>query len=155
MSDRVAVMNGGRIEMTGTPVEVYRRPRTEFVAQFLGHCNFITGTVRERTSPGEGVVQTVFGAVAIDMESVPAAGSAVRLMIRPEDLMPVSNVADTDALQIHAELSGTMYFGEHQEADACSQGQSLRIKVQGAALADGQRLALRLRQPRCWAFAAA
>jgi ABC-type Fe3+/spermidine/putrescine transport system ATPase subunit len=43
MSDRIAVMNSGAVEQTGTPEEVYRRPRTRFVASFLGAMNWIAG----------------------------------------------------------------------------------------------------------------
>ena len=45
LSDRLVVMNHGRIEQVGTPVELYRKPRTAFVAQFLGHPNFLSGEV--------------------------------------------------------------------------------------------------------------
>jgi len=45
LSDRLVVMNQGRIEQAGTPIELYRKPRTPFVAQFLGHPNFLFGTV--------------------------------------------------------------------------------------------------------------
>jgi ABC-type Fe3+/spermidine/putrescine transport system ATPase subunit len=44
MSDQIAVMNRGRIEQTGTPQEIYLRPRTRFVASFLGAVNWIDGT---------------------------------------------------------------------------------------------------------------
>ena len=43
LSDRIAVMNGGRIEQVGTPEEVYLRPRSRFVASFLGAVNWING----------------------------------------------------------------------------------------------------------------
>lgn len=43
LSDRMAVMNGGRIEQTGTPRELYRRPGSRFVAEFLGDMNWIQG----------------------------------------------------------------------------------------------------------------
>lgn len=46
MADTVAVMNGGLIEQMGTPVELYERPRTTFVANFLGQSNLLRGTVR-------------------------------------------------------------------------------------------------------------
>ena len=48
LSDRLVVMNHGRIEQAGTPIELYRKPRTPFVAQFLGHPNFLFGMVAER-----------------------------------------------------------------------------------------------------------
>jgi len=47
LSNRIAVMNAGCLEQEGTPAEVYERPRTRFVADFIGLTNFITGTVRE------------------------------------------------------------------------------------------------------------
>ena len=43
MSDRIAVMNNGRLEQTGNPEEIYLRPRTKFVAEFLGSVNWIDG----------------------------------------------------------------------------------------------------------------
>ena len=46
MSDRLVVMNAGRIEQLGAPREVYERPRTRFVAGFIGTSNLISGTVR-------------------------------------------------------------------------------------------------------------
>lgn len=62
MSDHIAVMNQGRIEQVGTPEEVYLRPRTRFVAGFLGAVNWIDGmglrpevTRISRSAPGNGV----------------------------------------------------------------------------------------------------
>jgi spermidine/putrescine ABC transporter ATP-binding subunit len=58
LADRVAVINHGRIEQVGTPVEVYERPRTAFVAGFIGRSNFFRGEVVEATADGErGVLQ--------------------------------------------------------------------------------------------------
>ncbi|TGB07089.1 ABC transporter ATP-binding protein [Streptomyces sp. MZ04] len=48
MSDRIAVLNAGRIEQTGTPAEIYERPATSFVAGFVGTSNVLTGPVAER-----------------------------------------------------------------------------------------------------------
>ncbi len=43
MSDRIAVMNGGRLEQVGTPEDIYLRPRTRFVAEFMGAMNWVNG----------------------------------------------------------------------------------------------------------------
>lgn len=48
MSDRIAVMNHGRIEQLGTAEEVYSRPRSRFVAQFIGDTNLLEGCVADR-----------------------------------------------------------------------------------------------------------
>lgn len=75
-ADRIAVMNNGRVEQIGTPEEVYYRPRTRFVAQFLGTTNLITAEAIGATA------LTEFGRVNLDR---PATGR-VTLSIRPEHL---------------------------------------------------------------------
>ena len=48
MSDRIGVMNAGRLEQVGAPAEIYDRPRTRFVAEFIGEINLIEGAISER-----------------------------------------------------------------------------------------------------------
>ncbi len=48
MSDRIAVMNGGRVEQVGAPTEIYERPRTRFVADFIGEINLLEGGAHPR-----------------------------------------------------------------------------------------------------------
>lgn len=153
MSDFVAVMNAGRIEMTGTPAEVYKRPRTVFVAQFLGHCNFIDGTVRERISEFSGIAETPFGSIAIAMENMPREGFGIKLLVRPEDLI-VAAQPGAGNLAIKARVANTMYFGEHHESEAIVGEHSLRFKANGVPASDGGEIVLSLREPQCWAFAA-
>lgn len=82
MSDRLAVMNRGRIEQLGPPKDVYEQPDTTFVASFLGISNLVTGTARPGTDRrcvvkvGEFELQAAQGAVATRGET--------KLMIRPE-----------------------------------------------------------------------
>jgi iron(III) transport system ATP-binding protein len=154
MSDYIAVMNGGCIEMAGTPEEVYKRPTTEFVAQFLGHCNFLPATVRERRSAGSGIAETPFGSVTTDMLAMPEVGSAIKLLLRPEDLVTVTEASIPGNLVIRAKAANTMYFGEHHESDAVVGDMVLRFKANGVPIVDGGELNLSLRAPRCWAFPA-
>jgi spermidine/putrescine transport system ATP-binding protein len=56
MSDRIAVMNGGQIQQIGTPVEIYEKPRTRFVASFIGHTNLLSGIVVEKQPAGDYLV---------------------------------------------------------------------------------------------------
>ncbi len=53
MSDRIAVMHGGRVEQLGTPEDLYDRPTTRFVADFIGTTNLLTGAV-ESAGTGAG-----------------------------------------------------------------------------------------------------
>ncbi|MFC3852923.1 ABC transporter ATP-binding protein [Salinispirillum marinum] len=55
MSDRIVVMNQGRIEQVGTPVEIYQQPATEFVAGFIGSANFLRGVVVEKKNTQHAV----------------------------------------------------------------------------------------------------
>jgi putative spermidine/putrescine transport system ATP-binding protein len=80
MSDRICVMNDGRIEQLGTPFEIYNNPTTRFVASFVGTLNVLTGTV----------VDTATGRIAIDGQEVVAVrgtnGAAAGVALRPEAL---------------------------------------------------------------------
>jgi len=90
LSDRLAVMNAGRLEQVGNPLEIYRYPATPFVAGFIGHTNFLHGRV-EQVEAGRAVVLLEAGAgEAAATVTVPAGqlapGQAVTLAVRPERL---------------------------------------------------------------------
>ena len=92
MADRIAVMNGGLIEQFGSPTEVYERPRTHFVANFIGQANFLAARVGAETGRAnlageshykvevDGLGQ--FGAIG----STGLSGSSHELVIRPHRL---------------------------------------------------------------------
>jgi len=83
LSDRIGVMNKGRIEQIGTPKEIYRHPETTFVASFIGHTNRLEGTVighageRAQVRIGEAIVAAVAGDAPL--------GTRVALFIKEED----------------------------------------------------------------------
>jgi iron(III) transport system ATP-binding protein len=81
LSDVVVVMNEGRVEQVGTPVEVYARPANRFVADFIGKANFLEGRALD-------AVTIEVGGVQIDVPNgVPhPAGTAVTALVRPEAL---------------------------------------------------------------------
>ena len=88
MADRIVVMNAGRIEQAGPPIELYDRPANKFVAGFLGSpaMSFIPGTLDR--SDGQPMVRTASG-VALPVGATGAAeGRAVDVGIRPEDYRP-------------------------------------------------------------------
>jgi iron(III) transport system ATP-binding protein len=83
MADRIVVMNQGVVEQVGTPVEVYTRPRSPFVARFVGRMNFIEATACERTGWAQlGAVEMRHGAAE---PLVP--GTRLTLAIRPEEIV--------------------------------------------------------------------
>ena len=84
MSDRIAVMHDGRFEQVGTPAEVYDRPRTSFVARFVGTANIVEGRVAENRN-GTLMVHAAGGEVpALCCGCGKQAGDGVTLAVRSE-----------------------------------------------------------------------
>jgi iron(III) transport system ATP-binding protein len=86
MADRMAVLTRGKIGQIGAPEEIYRRPLSAYVANFIGETNLIEGTAietRGRFTQAETAAGPLVGRLT-DPEWTPAPGEALRLSIRPE-----------------------------------------------------------------------
>jgi len=82
ISDRIVVMYGGKAEQVGTPFQIYNRPATKFVANFVGTLNVLEGTV---TDPASGAVQVGANSVMLKGKlNGSKAGDTVSLALRPE-----------------------------------------------------------------------
>ena len=81
MSDRIAVMNRGKVEQIGTPTEIYERPRTRFVADFIGRANLWQDRIA--AVGAKGSVITTTGLRGICAKPV-LVGQTVTLSLRPE-----------------------------------------------------------------------
>ncbi|KAB1192873.1 ATP-binding cassette domain-containing protein [Haloferax sp. MBLA0076] len=105
VSDRVAVLNRGRVEQVGEPRDVYHRPRTEFVAEFVGENNVLHGVVESRLE-AEGVEVDVDGHSFILDGVDKSAGESLTFCVRPENLR-----AGTETNQIRGTITGTEFQG--------------------------------------------
>jgi ABC-type Fe3+/spermidine/putrescine transport system ATPase subunit len=129
MADRIAVLNEGRLEQLGTPHEVYRRPVSRFVADFIGYANFIDVTV-------DGDV-----AVLRDGTRVPCAGGrasgAATLMLRPEALH-LGNGAATPEGSVTGRILNASFLGNHVRVTVDCPGFTapLSLDLQGQDVAD-------------------
>jgi ABC-type Fe3+/spermidine/putrescine transport system ATPase subunit len=94
LSDRVVVMEAGRVQQVGRPEEVYRRPATAFVARFLGRANFLAGRVAEAVAGGT-VVAVDGGGLSVQAASrlELAPGQPVRAVVRQEAIRFVAEPA--------------------------------------------------------------
>jgi spermidine/putrescine transport system ATP-binding protein len=92
MADRIAVMNEGRIEQIGTPEEIYRRPESRFVADFIGESNFLEV---ERGSDGRVVARD--GSI-LPCSAPPGDWKRATLMIRPESVQIVAGNGHKEGL---------------------------------------------------------
>jgi iron(III) transport system ATP-binding protein len=114
IADRICVMNHGRIEQVGTPSEIYERPRTRFVADFVGKTNLLSGTLNgsDRFDLGNGV------ALPVAPDTAASANGEIAVSLRPHDVLlrePGKDAGGTTADGYHR-YSGTVqecfYFGE-------------------------------------------
>ena len=152
MSDRLAVMSGGRIEQVGPPNEVYDNPATEFVAGFLGASNLMAAEVAERHGELTSVRLDGGQTLRIRSERVDGHGSRVRIGVRPEKLvvMPAAESAGREWNSLEGIISLSVYTGiGHQYTVTDAQGRDFSAYVQnrdvsGAAVqGDAVRIAWR------------
>jgi ABC-type Fe3+/spermidine/putrescine transport system ATPase subunit len=129
ISDRIAVMRAGQVEQVGTPTEIYRRPATPFVAEFVGTTNLLSGTMR-----GTEV------AVGGDLFRAPNGnGGTVSFSLRPEALRVLR--ADEPAPEGWPVLRGRVGFVEFLGALTRAEvilpgGTTLRMATVGAPVGD-------------------
>jgi spermidine/putrescine transport system ATP-binding protein len=102
MADVIAVMNQGRIEQLGPPDQLYERPRTSFVARFLGASNLLEGTVEDRDT-----IRLRSGAVIRVADELPQPGTAVAAGVRPEKL----RLAEDGANRLSGTVKELSYVG--------------------------------------------
>jgi spermidine/putrescine ABC transporter ATP-binding subunit len=102
MSDRIAVMEKGRIEQVGLPGDLYARPATRFVADFLGESNLLEGTAQSASAKVPG-----FGSVPLPG---PQAAGPVTLLLRPEALR-LGAEAETVACRGRGTVIDTVFLG--------------------------------------------
>jgi putative spermidine/putrescine transport system ATP-binding protein len=112
MSDRIAVMFESRLQALGTPREIYDRPRTKFVAEFIGGCNFLTGRVLNsddqlsRIEIAEDVTVSVpTGSRAL------RSGEAATICIRPESI-ECASAGDDNRTGIPGVVTEIVYLGD-------------------------------------------
>jgi spermidine/putrescine transport system ATP-binding protein len=115
MADRIAVMNLGVIEQLGTPYEIYRRPSSRFVADFIGDANFLDVTI-------DGDVATLTDGTRVGSAGATVNGPAT-LMVRPESLR-VAEVDDAPAGSVRGRTLQSSFLGTRTRVaveTACSQ----------------------------------
>ena len=113
MSNRVAVMQSGRITQVATPLEIYNQPRTRFVCTFLGDANIFEGAV-ESKDKGVAVVQTNdFSVMVADENDRLRAGDRAVLGLRPENIEIATTDAHTADNVIPAVITDVIFKGSN------------------------------------------
>ena len=130
MSDRIGVMNQGQLEQVGTPAQIYREPRTGYVADFVGGANIIAVETRARQAGETGLVTLDGITIAARAPAAIAAGKAT-LVARPEDILLVEHgTADT----LPARIAHRQYLGGKTSYQvALDSGRMLAVDLQSGA----------------------
>jgi spermidine/putrescine ABC transporter ATP-binding subunit len=131
MSDRIAVMRDGVIEQLDTPGDIYDRPRTAFVADFIGEMNFLEGKITE-AADGQYELDTGTG-VVVRGRGNPTPGRPARVGIRPARMRIAAGEPDGSINTAAAVVATKMYLGDEIQVVAeLSDGTQMIVREQRA-----------------------
>lgn len=123
LSDRICIINKGKIEQVGSPTEIYQRPANAFVADFIGRANFLEGSVRQ--VDGDHAIVDLYGhQMRVPQPALAVtAGQKVRVVARPEAI----ELGGTDGLK--AIVRRVAYLGSVIDYDVEVNGQLIGVLV--------------------------
>jgi ABC-type Fe3+/spermidine/putrescine transport system ATPase subunit len=130
LSDRIAVVHRGRFEQVGTPTEVYERPATSFVGEFLGRTVILQGTVVANHTGRWIEFGDRESRLFLDRGSASdfRGGESIRVLTRPEDIQLLPG-GEIEGNQIPATVEEIAYLGDHFEYHVHAAGMSLVISA--------------------------
>jgi ABC-type Fe3+/spermidine/putrescine transport system ATPase subunit len=130
LSDRIILMEKGKIVQEGTPLELYRKPKNQFVASFLGSTspNFLEGKLLEIHSDRSGLVELENGAQIECYLSGISEGERVIVALRPEDLKILSDMPRSRVNYLKGRIGSLAYLGDHTEYKVRVQNNVILVK---------------------------
>lgn len=133
LSDRIAVMNGGRIAQLGTPQEIYNSPADPFVADFIGTSNFFRGVARGHGGKGEVATVHLADGQALTVRSRQAVpeGLPVVVAVRPERIRLASHPDDfpEQGTLLRARVTNQSFLGARYQYDLDLAGTAARVEA--------------------------
>jgi iron(III) transport system ATP-binding protein len=150
MSDRVLVMRDGHVLQIGAPEEVYRHPADRFVAEFVGRCNLVRGTVA--SANGASVVVALDGTdhrLAVRWDSPPRVDSPVTVAFRPEAVAVVApDATSPNGFNTwDASVETVEFLGDHYQYELIAG--SIGVLVQSRERIGGERVKLYIPPDAC------
>ena len=135
LSDRIAVLRAGRLDQVAPPLTVYHRPRTRFVAEFVGDSNIFLGTFTAAGAAGAGGVTVEgFGTLVVTAGAPsPRAGHPVGVLVRPERVR-LAGPGDAGAWpnQVPLAIDTIVNYGDSLLVAGTARGRRLRLRLAGA-----------------------
>jgi iron(III) transport system ATP-binding protein len=157
LSDRVAIVSGGQILQLGNPYDVYERPGSHFVADFMGSTNLITGIVRTRVErPSIEIVETDIGPLKCAFSSECEAGAKVMISVRPENIHIGSVSLGEDSNVLEGKVRERSFWLGMVEYAIDVRGVEFRVRsiADGGTLLSDQKVCLKLMPDKCVAITA-
>ncbi|HQJ34747.1 MAG TPA: ABC transporter ATP-binding protein [Rhodoglobus sp.] len=133
MSDRIAVMSNGRIEQIGSPEDIYYKPKTSFVARFIGKTNLLPCTKVDENTAATGDLKIRVTSTK-NLEKFD-------LSVRPEDIRVVLSGVEGDNV-FPAVVFESIFLGHEQELIVNLAGQRMSIRTRGLAVVPGDTVQL-------------
>ena len=129
LSDRIAVMNKGRVSQLGTPQEIYDRPADPFVADFIGSSNFLEARVAGRAEGGRVTIELAGGQRLTALSGKEFSGArAVLVALRPERLALHGSRPPGEGNFVQARITGRSYLGARTLYHATLGGRVVRVE---------------------------
>ena len=131
LGDYIGVMNEGRVVQIGTPKEVYERPKTLFVAQFIGGANFVEGRMRGGVGGSETVVESPWGLFVVAGADRGVPNEPVTIVLRPERLRLLDGRTSGTGIvnRIAGVIEQLFYLGDVQEVILRVGDRALRARL--------------------------
>jgi iron(III) transport system ATP-binding protein len=128
LADRIIVMNGGQIEQIGTPSEIYERPRTRFVSEFVGSINVLRALVTDVS--GMNITLNHAGReIHCLADRVLAHGDHVLVSVRPERLTVLRERGNGSSNVWEGRVATVAYYGDHREYEVEVDDQRLKVST--------------------------
>jgi spermidine/putrescine transport system ATP-binding protein len=114
MSDRIAVMNGGRVEQTGSPREIYEHPETAFVADFIGSLNAFDFRVDELIGDSAVMRLGARGRIVVPVDGSHSPGETLRVAVRPERIQ-IGTAAGHGGSRLEGTVAEIVFLGMYTQ----------------------------------------
>ena len=158
MSDVVAVMNTGEIIQESTPLDIYQRPASRFVAAFIGQSNFIDGRVASivggnGSGTDTGTVETECGVLDCYLPDGVKSGDSVSIAVRPEDIRLHIDGEDNLGNVVDGTVATVVFLGEAKECEVTLGSNAVQLRVHPTTpIEKGQVVQLSMDSDKCRAL---
>jgi len=156
MSDRIAVFNHGNIEQIGSPRDIYDRPQTRVVAEFIGETNLIEGTVTATGKTGASVELADGRHLIVSGSGSLSVGSRVHISVRPERISLAARGTGSATNALPTKILDSVYQGDHLrvQLDHDAFRFIVRTDRRSAEWAAGADVVAHFAPDDCWVIAA-